>query len=598
MFKRVLLLLMVLGLLVACGSPAEEETPTSAPEPTEEPMDEPTEEPMAEPTEAPMEEPTEVPMEEPEEVDTSSMSIAEIAAADENFSTLVTALDAAGLVDTLAGDGEFTVFAPTNAAFEALDPDTLQAALDDPEGLLTDVLLYHVVGGAVPAADVVGLDFAPTLLEGRNVSIDVTDAGVVLNGEAMVVTTDIMASNGIIHVIDAVLLPRSVTIYHFGDLSGPYAAITTPLVRGFEDGAAAANAGRGVYGATIEIDFTDTGGSIDEAVAAYDRYTDRDDNVLVMVTYGSGEAEALATRFAEDQIPNLSAGLSLVAFYGADSGYTFGLGPIYPEQIGGFLDYISANWDEVKPEGAGDEINLAYISWPGAYGQGALNDQTRAYAESLGVNIVAEEQYDLSPTADTTTAILNAQAAGANVIWTNTLAFGPAAVINGLGTLGLRDQFVLGTNNWGMDLATFAFTQDPTLAANMYAPFPYLWWADTDNPGIQYALEVFEANENPEAIRNVGYLLIFAGVDLITQAMEQAIDNVGWADLSGQAVYDALTTMGEIAAQQGIVTVDYSNGNRSPQAAQIRSVQFTESGLAFVVEEDFTPLPELRNISE
>ncbi|MDX1613024.1 MAG: fasciclin domain-containing protein [Candidatus Promineifilaceae bacterium] len=148
----------------------------------------------------------EVVVEEPTEE--MAPSIAEIAANDEQFSTLVTALDAAGLVETLSGEGAFTVFAPTNDAFAALPEGMLDSLLADPDGALTDVLLYHVVDGAVPAETVVTLDSADTLL-GEPVTIEVTDAGVVLNGEVTVTTTDIEASNGIIHIIDGVLVPPS-----------------------------------------------------------------------------------------------------------------------------------------------------------------------------------------------------------------------------------------------------------------------------------------------------------------------------------------------------------------------------------------------------
>ena len=122
---------------------------------------------------------------------------------------LVAALDAAGLVETLSGEGEFTVFAPTDSAFAALPEGTVEGLLEDPQGLLTDVLLYHVVDGVVPAETVVGLDAAPTL-NGEEVAIAVEDGNVMLNGAVMVVSTDIQASNGIIHIIDAVLLPSNV----------------------------------------------------------------------------------------------------------------------------------------------------------------------------------------------------------------------------------------------------------------------------------------------------------------------------------------------------------------------------------------------------
>ena len=133
-------------------------------------------------------------------------SIAEIATEDGRFTTLVAALEAAGLVDTLAGEGEFTVFAPVDDAFAALPEGTVEALLEDPEGELTNILLYHVVDGAVPAETVVTLDSAPTL-QGSDVTITVTDDGVVLNDNVMVIITDVVASNGIIHVIDGILLP-------------------------------------------------------------------------------------------------------------------------------------------------------------------------------------------------------------------------------------------------------------------------------------------------------------------------------------------------------------------------------------------------------
>jgi transforming growth factor-beta-induced protein len=133
-------------------------------------------------------------------------SIVDVAVADGRFNTLVAAVTAAGLADTLAGEGQFTVFAPTDDAFAALPAGTVEALLEDPEGALRDILLYHVVDGAVPAETVVTLDSATTLA-GLPVAIKVEDGAVILNDTVQVVITDVMASNGIIHVIDGVLLP-------------------------------------------------------------------------------------------------------------------------------------------------------------------------------------------------------------------------------------------------------------------------------------------------------------------------------------------------------------------------------------------------------
>ena len=121
-----------------------------------------------------------------------------------SFNTLVTAVQAADLVETLKGDGPFTVFAPTDEAFAAIPEADLNALLADKEAL-TAVLTYHVVPGKVMAADVVELDSATTV-QGSDVDIEVSDGGVMVDG-ANVVTTDIETSNGVIHVIDAVIMP-------------------------------------------------------------------------------------------------------------------------------------------------------------------------------------------------------------------------------------------------------------------------------------------------------------------------------------------------------------------------------------------------------
>jgi transforming growth factor-beta-induced protein len=124
-----------------------------------------------------------------------------------SFKTLLAAASAAGLVETLQGKGPFTVFAPTDAAFAALPAGTLDGLLKDPEAL-KKILLYHVVAGEVTADQVVGLTSA-TSVEGAPIAIAVKDGQVYLNDAAQVVKTDILASNGVIHVIDKVILPPS-----------------------------------------------------------------------------------------------------------------------------------------------------------------------------------------------------------------------------------------------------------------------------------------------------------------------------------------------------------------------------------------------------
>jgi uncharacterized surface protein with fasciclin (FAS1) repeats len=134
-----------------------------------------------------------------------SKDIVDTAVAAGSFKTLATALQAAGLVETLKGKGPFTVFAPTDQAFAKIPKADLDALLKD-KAKLTRVLTYHVVAGQVTAADVAKLKEAKTV-EGQSLKIDASASGVTVDG-AKVVKADVAASNGVIHVIDSVILPR------------------------------------------------------------------------------------------------------------------------------------------------------------------------------------------------------------------------------------------------------------------------------------------------------------------------------------------------------------------------------------------------------
>ena len=134
-------------------------------------------------------------------------TIVDVAVEAGSFNTLAAALSAAELVETLQGEGPFTVFAPTDDAFAKLPEGTVESLLlPENRDQLTAILTYHVVAGSVPAEQVVGLDEAQTV-NGQSVAISV-DGSAVMVDEANVIATDIMASNGIIHVIDSVILPE------------------------------------------------------------------------------------------------------------------------------------------------------------------------------------------------------------------------------------------------------------------------------------------------------------------------------------------------------------------------------------------------------
>ena len=135
-----------------------------------------------------------------------SMDIVDTAVDAGSFGTLVAAVQAAGLVETLKGEGPFTVFAPTDAAFAALPEGTVENLLKpENKDQLVAVLTYHVLSGKVMSGDIAGKELSAATVQGSELDIDATD-GVTVDG-ANVVTADIETSNGVIHVVDAVLLP-------------------------------------------------------------------------------------------------------------------------------------------------------------------------------------------------------------------------------------------------------------------------------------------------------------------------------------------------------------------------------------------------------
>ena len=193
---RFLAVLAIFGLLTACSDGDDDTATTDETTTTAAAMDD-TETTGAETDDSSMEEASDI-------VDTA------VAAGD--FETLVTAVQAAGLEETLRGDGPFTVFAPTDEAFAALPAGTLDTLLEDREGDLAGILTYHVVSGEVLAADVVGMDGeSVTTVNGATFTVNVDGENVSLTDAAgntvNVVATDVTADNGVIHVIDGVLLP-------------------------------------------------------------------------------------------------------------------------------------------------------------------------------------------------------------------------------------------------------------------------------------------------------------------------------------------------------------------------------------------------------
>jgi len=187
-----------------------------------------------------------------------------------------------------------------------------------------------------------------------------------------------------------------------------------------------------------------------------------------------------------------------------------------------------------------------------------------------------------------TTQILNAKKAGANVLYTNTLAHGPAQILKDAVSLGVRDEFLIAGNNWALDLSMLALAGPAS--EGFYGPLPNVWWSEADQAGIKLLDEQFKANNRKPAERNVGYMLSYAFVDYARAVMEKTIDRVGFDGLTGAAVQETLTTMDEYKALDGVMILGYGKDRRAPNKARIIQVQKGQ----FVPVTDWMTVPDLR----
>lgn len=388
---------------------------------------------------------------------------------------------------------------------------------------------------------------------------------------------------------------EKIVVYQQAGLTGALATILGPgFINGSKDAVADINASGGVCGATLEIRLEDTQYDPEQELAVYEKFRAEDPKPMFVLTYGSGATIVLKDRVVEDQIVNIAAGLNADAFYNPADGWTVGVAPIYSDQFAGFLQWAHDNWADIKPAGAGDDIVVGVVGWANSFGAGATTPEALAFAESLGITVLPLEQQDISPSADVTGQIQNLVLGGANIIWSQALSFGPVQVIGTLRALGLWDQVVVGGVNWAMNQDVLTILGDNAgLASGFYGVFPYLYWNDVDEPGVQDALAAFEAGGYPAGDKGVGYLLSYGSLYAVQTILIQAMNNVGFDGLDGMAFFDALKELGMVSAS-GLFDLDVTNGNRAPQQAQIRQVQMTDNGLEFVVVEDFFQLPDTR----
>ena len=393
---------------------------------------------------------------------------------------------------------------------------------------------------------------------------------------------------------------ETLTIYQQAGLTGPLATLMgTGFIGGTQDAIEQINAEGGVCGVMLELRLEDTQYALEQEVQIYEQFRTETPKPLFIMTTNSAATIALKDRVVEDEIVNIATGVHTQSLYDPPNGYTVGLVPLYSDQFAGFLRFVHDNWDDMKPEGAGDEITVGVIGWANAFGAGATTPEALAFADSLGITVLPLEEQPIDPAADVTGQLQNLLVNGANVIYMQSLSFSITQVIGTLHALGFYDQVVLGSVNWGMNRDVLNILgENAPLAVGYYGVFPYLWWSDTDAPGIQRALETFSAKGYPETDKAFTYLVIYSSMFGIADILTVAMNNVGFDGLTGAEFLKAMQQMGTISAG-GVFEMNVEGSNRAPSRAQIRQAQMMADGsIDFVVVQDFTTLPDTRPASE
>lgn len=333
--------------------------------------------------------------------------------------------------------------------------------------------------------------------------------------------------------------PSVVKLYGYGDLSGPIAPVSGPVVAAMSDMAKWYYEEKGgIDGVPVEIIARDTEYKLELAISAYNAFREEKPKPVIFYTWGSAEIEALKERFVEDEIVGVMYASNTAAIY--PPGYLFMTTPGYTDHFGAFMDWVADVWAKDTKQ----KVKLGICTWDNAYGRAILVDECRDYAKKKGIEIVAEEVFPMTA-LEVSTQMTRIKATGANWVYDNTLATGPGLVSKGLADLGILATDLDDTRPGMVHRATSPFPGGSSTATVFLAPDvteglimnrALASWSETDNSGVKIARSIMEKNNRGPEMAVSGYLSGLEGMYLACEALNKAVDKVGWENLDGPAV--------------------------------------------------------------
>ena len=415
---------------------------------------------------------------------------------------------------------------------------------------------------------------------------------------------------------------ETIRVFHFGDLSGPNAFITQPIISALTDAVAYWNGQGGICGAELAQVYEDTGGNLEATQSAYDRFTSEyGDELDLLLLYSSDDGELLREQLAADEITSLISAGSIESLYGEDGmtpGWLYASNPLYINQFGSFCQFVAAS-----AEAFPDPV-IGFVTWPNAFGRAGTEPQAREFCAEIGVEVLAEPQFFLPTDTDILTQVQNAIDGGANIIYTNTLATGPALIAGTLVDLGLEDEITLAGVNWVMDTSVGILGQR-VLKPNglpsvdgMLGSMPFTWWTELSSPAVQFITQQFTLNERGPAEQNIAYLLSWGLADTVIETTIRTVNAVGsLGEVTGADIRETVESM-DYAIMGGLLHHKFEEGMRDATMNRIAVMKFantTFSGAASSGEDamlmpdgaggqlfvpivvpltDYMPVPQLR----
>jgi hypothetical protein len=361
------------------------------------------------------------------------------------------------------------------------------------------------------------------------------------------------------------------TIYVIASQDEPFTQVTRTVRSGLNDYTAYRNAHGGVNGALLELQFADVDASGAGALSAFELFSAHQDALVILVLAPINQDLYDAINAQDFPVIYFGAG-ALPLETTTDEDHLFWLVPTPEQQLAVWLKYALQHWESLRPEGTFDAMRLNHISWVMAGDDMDRLEGIRYYLQQENIILTAEGQLIPSANASAANPILDGVFTQSTMLYLDLFSYGPAIVLNELDYLELEGFFTSAGGSWSLGVNLEPYLPNPEQVPSMYTPLPISWWSEAENPGIQTAEAIFEYSGRSEEERELGYLYALAAADLAASALETALSEYKKAsdiELTPRDIYQALSQMESVDILDGLLTVDFREGVRTPQTLRI-----------------------------